>query len=212
MENIPLRTVQTGEQGGACTEHRQLKVELSVYHMTERSTKEPHDQVSSRSTFPFQTNPFFYTESESIRNHYFHHIHDKYYKYFHQQLTFSNLVTNQHTHWLLLLFLLFCFFFFLKKGKCSVLIPLSEEHPTQIRSAHCRTAGQLWLNCSLKEQIISISKVGGNQSSLRKVQRRNTMTYPLRDRNPYIYPVHQPPGPHEQSQTRAYKQTWRKLE
>lgn len=48
------------------------------------------------------------------------------------------------------------------------------------------TAGQLWMNCKLREQIISISKVGGNvtrdQSSLRKVQRRKTMTYPLRVR------------------------------
>lgn len=157
---------------GASSTH---KAQSSVHHMTERSTKEPHDQVSSRNSFPFQTNPFFYTESESIRNHYFHHIQDK---YFHQQLTFSNLArSNRHT------LTSIAFSYSLFKGKYSVLIPPSEEHPTQIRSARCTTAGQPRLDCSFREQIISISKVGGNvtrdQSSLRKVQRRKTMTYPL---------------------------------
>lgn len=140
---------------GASSTH---KAQPSVHHMTERSTKEPHDQVSSRNSFPFQTNPFFYTESESIRNHYFHHIQDKYYKYFHQQLTFSNLVrSNRHT------LTSIAFSYSLFKGKYSVLTPPSEEHPTQIGSAHCTTAGrQPRLNCRLREQIISISKVGGN--------------------------------------------------
>lgn len=48
------------------------KAQLSVYHITKSLQNNYTVRQGKRSRF--QTNPFFYTKSESIRNH---HIHDK---------------------------------------------------------------------------------------------------------------------------------------